>query len=408
MYSILQGLRIIEASSFVAGPFCGQHLLGLGAEVIRIDTIGGGLDAHRWPVDKDGHSLFWEGLNKGKKSVAIDLSVPAGRELVTRLITAPGEDAGLFVTNFPADGFLSHERLATHRADLITARVMGWANGRNAVDYTVNALTGLPYLTGPAELPLEQPVNHVLPAWDLVTGTYVAFALLAAERLRQRTGKGSELRVPLTDIAATTLGSLGMIAEVAAEGPERRRSGNDLFGALGRDFITADGQRIILVAITARQWSGLVRALNLREAVAALEAGAGVSFAEEGARFIHREALFQLVQTAVSAMPHAELVKVLDASGVCFETYRTLDDAIAKEPGFISGNPAFAIQSHPSGRKYPTGGAPATFPSMERRGASSAPRLGEHTEEVLAEVLKLPEHEIARLHDQRVVASPVN
>lgn len=118
MYDILKGLRIVEGASFVAAPSCCLHLLQLGAEVIRFDAIGGGPDFHRWPRAKSGASLYWEGLNKGKKSVALDLTRAEGRELALRLATAPGEDAGIFVTNYPADGFLAHARLAALRPDM--------------------------------------------------------------------------------------------------------------------------------------------------------------------------------------------------------------------------------------------------------------------------------------------------
>ena len=121
-------MRVVEASSFVAAPSCALHLAQLGADVIRIDPIGGGPDYRRWPRLGE-HSLYWEGLQKAKRSIAVNLRAPEGRELAVRLITAPGDQGGLFVTNFPREGFLSHERLAQHRADLITVRVQGWADG---------------------------------------------------------------------------------------------------------------------------------------------------------------------------------------------------------------------------------------------------------------------------------------
>ena len=101
---------MIEGSAFVAAPLGGMTLAQLGADVIRFDPIGGGLDRGRWPVTADGHSLFWAGLNKGKRSIQVDLGSDEGRELVTELITAPGPDAGLFLTNFPARGLLDYER----------------------------------------------------------------------------------------------------------------------------------------------------------------------------------------------------------------------------------------------------------------------------------------------------------
>ena len=136
MYPILHGMRVIECASFIAAPSCALHLQQMGAEVIRIDPIGGGPDAHRWPLSANGSSLYWEGLNKGKLSVAVDFASPEGRALVAKLVCAPGAGGGLFVTNFPAEGFLSHERLRQGRADLITTRIMGWADGTPALLFT--------------------------------------------------------------------------------------------------------------------------------------------------------------------------------------------------------------------------------------------------------------------------------
>ncbi len=101
MYDLLKGLRIVEGAAFIAGPSCGLYLAQMGAEVIRFDAIGGGPDYRRWPVTDAGDSLYWEGLNKGKKSIAIDLGRPEGRELAVALATAPGDNAGLFLTNYP-------------------------------------------------------------------------------------------------------------------------------------------------------------------------------------------------------------------------------------------------------------------------------------------------------------------
>ena len=168
MYPLLSGLRIIEGASFIAAPLCGLTFAQLGAEVIRFDQIGGGLDYRRWPVTAAGVSLYWEGLNKGKKSVALDLSRPQGRELAAAIVTAPGDNAGLFITNYPSGGFLAHERLLAKRADLITLRVTGSSDGSSALDYTINSATGFPWLTGPAGY--DRPINSVLPAWDISCG----------------------------------------------------------------------------------------------------------------------------------------------------------------------------------------------------------------------------------------------
>ena len=146
--SILSGLRIIEGSAFIAAPSAGMTLAQLGADVIRFDMIGGGLDYRRWPVSAQGKSLYWHSLNKGKRSIAVDFRHPEGRELLTRIITASGEDAGLFVTNFPARGWLGYEVLRAYRKDLIFINLTGGRHGGNALDYTVNSKVVLPYLAG--------------------------------------------------------------------------------------------------------------------------------------------------------------------------------------------------------------------------------------------------------------------
>ena len=398
MYDLLKGMTVVEGAAFIAGPSCGLHLAQMGARVIRFDQIGGGPDARRWPLAGNGASHYWDGLNKGKKSIAIDLSRPEGRELAQRIAT--GGD-GLFVTNFPARGFLSWAALQPLRADLLCLRVMGWADGTPAVDYTVNAAIGVPFMTGPAEDP--RPVNHVLPAWDLMAGAYGAFALLAAERDRRLTGQGREVRLALSDLAAASLGNLGAVAETL-EGGDRARTGNDLFGAFGRDFLTLDGQRLMIVAITARQWMGLVEALNLAPAMAALESEVGVSFAQdEGARFVHRGRINPLVEAAVAAATVSELAPRFDGAGVCWSIYRTLAEALAQESRFLSDNPIFAPVQHRGGT-YPTPGAPARLSDTQRSAALPAPVLGHDTDEVLQDILGLDAGEVARLHDQGLVA----
>lgn len=407
MYDILQGLRVVECASFIAAPSCALHMLQMGAQVVRIDPIGGGPDFNRWPLAESGASLYWEGLNKGKRSIAVDFSSPEGRELVSRLICAPGENGGLFVTNFPAEGFLAHEKLRQQRADLITARVMGWADGTPAVDYTVNAAVGVPYMTGPVDTS-GTPVNHVLPAWDLLTGAYAAFALLAAERHRRATGEGQEIRAPLSDIAIAALGNLGQIAEVQSGG-DRPKMGNTLFGAFGRDFRTADGQDVMIVAITGRQWSGLLSVLGLTEAVAGIEKALGVTFAkDEGVRYQHREVLTPLVEAAVAKRNAGELGVAFDKAGVCWGPYRTLRESIARDAKLVSENPLFSAVAHPSGLTYPTPGASTTLAGRARAVPGRAPRLGEHTDQVLSELLGLSSGEIGRLHDAGRVAGIKN
>jgi 2-methylfumaryl-CoA isomerase len=395
MYDLLTGLSVIEASSFVASPTAGLYCAQMGAEVIRVDQIGGGPDFRRWPVTAGNDSLYWENLNRAKKSVALDLSRPEGRELLQALVRATGQ----FITNFPVGGFLSHEVLAAERADLITVRIMGWADGSPALDYTVNNSVGYPLLTGTG----PEPVNHVLPAWDLLSGAYAAFALLAAIHRRTATGAGGEVRVPLSDVAIGTVANLGGVAEVLYGGANRPRLGNAVYGLFGRDFVTADGQRTMIVVVTPRQWANLVAALDLGEAIAAVEAARGVSFAkDDGLRFTHRDALYPLFEAAIASRSHADLAAAFDAGGIVHSPYRTMLDAV-QDAALVADNPIFRQTDNPSGFAYPAAGAFATLPQDPRQPPRPAPRNGEHSEEILADRLSLPSGELARLIDAGIV-----
>jgi 2-methylfumaryl-CoA isomerase len=395
MYHLLHGLSVIEASSFVASPSAGLYLAQMGAEVIRVDQIGGGPDFNRWPKTDGGRSLYWENLNRAKKSVALNLGSPEGRELLQELV----RNTGQFVTNFPVDGFLNDEKLRSLRADLITVRVMGMADGSPALDYTVNAAVGYPDMTGAG----PEPVNHVLPAWDLITGAYAAFAMMAAVHHRTATGEGQEVRIPLSDVAIGTVSNLGGIAEMLYTGANRERLGNSVYGAFGRDFITSDGTRLMLMAITSRQWAGLVKVLDIATDIAAIEAERGLSFDhDEGVRFQHRNLLFPLVEAKVAGWNYAELKVALDAVGGCYGPYQTMHDA-AHDPVLVGDNPMFGRTDNPSGFDYPAAGSMATIPQIERGAPLPAPLLGAHSEEILAERLGLTSAMIGELHAKGIV-----
>jgi 2-methylfumaryl-CoA isomerase len=399
MYDLLRDMRIVELASFIAAPTGTLYLRELGADVVRIDPIGGGPDRRRWPLAPGGDSLYWEGLNKGKRSVAVDLAREEGRELAGALIAA----CGILVTNLPDRGAFAHATLSARRADLISLRVMGWADGRPAVDYTINAATGYPMMTGPDGH--AGPINHVLPAWDLVAGALAAANLLAAERRRFATGRGAEIVLPLSDVAFSTLARLGHVAEVASSGVDRPRLGNDLFGAFGRDFATAEGARVMVVGLTGRQWRALVDVLGIGPPIAALEALTGADFTrDEGDRFVHRAALGTIFAAAIAAMRLDELAPLLDRAGATWSVYRSVREALAQEPALSAANPVFAQVAHPSGLAYLTPGAAASWRGEARGPVPSAPRLGQHTDEILADMLGLPDHAIGRLRDAGLVA----
>ncbi len=400
---ILSGLRVVEAAAFVAAPLGGMTLAQLGADVIRIDTLGGGLDYRRWPVTEDNVSLFWCGLNKSKRSVALDLGRPEGRELAMALICAPGDDGGMFVTNFPPRGWLDYATLCAQRPDLIQLTIQGDRHGGSAVDYTVNSRVGFPFLTGAEDS--AEVVNHVLPAWDLCTGLMAAVGLLAAERHRGRKGVGQHVKLALEDVALAVMGHLGFIAE-AQLGQVRQRHGNELFGAFGRDFICADGQRLMLVGLTLKQWRSLCAATGLAEAVAQLGARLGSDLDQEGERFRARRELAALVAPWLAQRTLAQVAAVFDAHGVCWGRYQTLGQLVNSDPSCSTSNAMFTTIDQPGVGRVLAPGIPLEFSAFARAPAKPAPRLGEDTEQVLNELLGLDAAAFGRLHDKGLVAGP--
>jgi 2-methylfumaryl-CoA isomerase len=402
MNGILAGLRVIESSAFVAVPLAGMTLAQMGAEVIRIDRPGGGLDAARWPVTSDGRSLFWQGLNKGKRSLALDIARPEGAEIAAALIAAPGRDAGLFITNLRSKGALDWPALSARRADLVMVALAGTRRGEPAVDYTVNPALGFPAATGPEGS--AEPVAHVLPAWDCIAGQTVVHTLLAAERWRGRTGEGQLAELSLKDVAAAMVGNLGILGEVEVNGVDRAKSGNALYGAYGQDFTCACGARVMVIGLTARQWSGLVRVMGMEEAVAGLAARLGLDLAAEGNRWRARHAISALFAPWFAARPLSEIAPAFDRAGLTWSVFRSFAEAVRSDPDLSPDNPVFARVEQPGIGMMTMPASPVAFSRSGRLAPVPAPRLGEHSEEILAGVLGLGSGEIAALVDAGIVA----
>ncbi len=402
MKAVLTGMRVIESAAFVAVPLAGMTLAQMGADVIRVDRLQGGLDAARWPVTPTGASLFWAGLNKGKRSIAVDMARPEGAELIANLITAPGPDAGMFLTNLRGKGPLDYPALVAARPDLIMVSLLGTRRGEPAVDYTVNPSLGFPAATGPAGS--TDPIAHVLPAWDCITGQMVVNTLLAAERHRLRFGQGQLAELSLKDVAAAMLGHLGIIGEVCINGVDRPKSGNALYGAYGQDFVTACGSRVMVIGLTDRQWNGLVKTLGLQDAIAALSARLGLDLGAEGNRYAARDAITALFAPWFAARDLTDIAPLLNTAKLTWAPFRSFAGAVRMDPDLSPDNPMFADLMQPGIGRYPVPGSPVTSTQFDRYPAQPAPALGQHTESVLADVLGLGSGQIGVLMDQKIVA----
>jgi 2-methylfumaryl-CoA isomerase len=331
-----------------------------------VEQLGGGIDSRRWPVHQ-GRSLYRQGLDQGKRSVAINLRSERGQELVTRLICDRG---GILVTNLGGQGWLAHDRLSEFRPDLITLLISGTPDRRAAVDYTVNAGMGFPYITGPEVS--TGPVNHVLPAWDIITGALAATSILAAERQRRLSGRGALIELALSDIALGVARHLGLLAEAELIDTPRERSGNYIYGTYGRDFRTRDGRDVMVCALTPRQWRVLCEATGIAEQISVLERTRGVDLREEGSRFWCRQEISALIEPWVAAHTLREVEEAFEMNGVLWSPYRTFKEVVAEDQA------AAHFESTPS-------------------------RIGAHTEAVLMDELGAGPSEISKLRSEGVI-----
>ena len=401
MSEILNGMRVVESSAFVAVPLAGMTLAQMGADVIRFDRIEGGLDSKRWPVSETGKSHFWAGMNKGKRSIAVNMRSEEGKELITRIITAPGKDAGFFISNLRVRGWMDHETLSKYREDLIMVTLSGDRSGNPAVDYTVNPALGIPHITGPEDH--EDPVASALPAWDLIAGNMVVSALLAAERRRFRSGLGDDVELSLKDVAAATIGHLGMLGDAATSSIQRGKSGNDLYGAYGHDFVCADGTRIMLIGLTDRQWKLIVKATDSGAQFSKLADETGLSLNEEANRWILRKRISSILEPWFSKRKLSDFAKEFDSLGLTWSVFRSLKEALKYDSDLSDNNPMFTVLEQPGLGKFPVPASPVFFGHAGQNKADRAPHLGEHTEEILSEVLRASDTEIAQLFDKGIV-----
>jgi 2-methylfumaryl-CoA isomerase len=392
----LAGITIVEVSAFVAAPLAGMTLAQLGADVIRIDPLGGNIDHSRWPVTADGNSIYWASLNKGKKSVTLDLKSEEGQAIATEIIAT----AGTLITNLPARGWLSYDNLSKHRPDLVMLRLTGTHDGSPAVDYTVNASSGFPAVTGFD----EKQINHALPAWDIAAGLYISTGVLGAELERRQSGQGQEIKIALSDVMLATVGNLGYLAEIQVNGSTRGPLGNALYGAYGQSFHTSDDREVMVVAISNRQWHSLGAATGLSEKLAMIGPLLDVDLNSEGGRFEAREAIDAVLRPWFAKRTAKEVSKLLGDAGVLQGVFRTFEQLVNEDPRCTTANPLFTEIEQPGVGRVLAPRIPLAFCGSPVADAAAAPVLGESTDAVIADKLGLSPEQIANLRSKGVLA----
>lgn len=396
----LSGIRVLDLSRVLAGPWSGQMLGDLGAEVIKIEQPGQGDDTRKWGppflADGSGDSAYYLCANRNKRSVAIDLSRPEGQELVRELVA----QSDIVLENFRVGGLakygLDYASVKAVKPDVIYCSITGFGQtgpdkDKGGYDFLIQGMSGLMSVTGD---PDGHPLKVGIPVSDLTTGLYATIAILAALQHRNRTGEGQHIDLALLDAQMALLANQG--SNWLNGGAEPRRMGNQHPTIVPyQDFACADGDIIIALG-NDRQFRDLVQVLGLPDLAD------DPRFATSASRSSHRDAMFSLINPVIAAWKSEELLIALEAAKLPCGKINTIPDALTQPQ--TKARELVQEIAREDGTPVRFVGFPAKFSSSPATYRLAPPRSGQDTRKILCQGLGLTESEVDTLVATGVVA----
>ncbi|MEU4236898.1 CoA transferase [Actinoplanes sp. NPDC026619] len=380
----LDGVRVLDLTTFLSGPFCTQILADLGADVIKLEPPDGDASRHIPPYFVDGDSAYYLAHNRGKRSIVADLKTPAGLRVARDLADRSDVVVENFRPGVAARLGLDPVALRAARPRLIWASISGFGQespwrDQPAYDIVVQALSGVMSLTG---VPGDPAMRLGVPAGDLVAGMYAAMAVLAALSARERTGEGRTADISMLDGQLSLLSYQAVYAAVGGITPQPQGSRHDSIPTY-RSFTARDGREFVVAANTERMWRELCAVLGVPGLTA------DPRFADARSRLRHQDELAPLLEGAVRTGDAADWVTALVARSVPAALIKTVPEALADAAA--AGRDMVVPVTSPSGRVVPTLATPIRFAGTPPTAASYPPALGQHTAAILAELGHSPE-----------------
>lgn len=417
---LLSGVRVLDLGRILAGPYCTMLLADMGADVIKVERPGAGDDTRSWgPPFLQGESAYFLGINRNKRSVAVDMKQAAGLDAVLRLAAS----ADVLVENFVPGRLeklgLTYERVAALNPRLVWCSITGFGPTgpyaqRAAYDVPVAALGGMLSITGHPDGP---PAKPGVALTDVLTGTHAHGAILGKRRAarlarpprgahtttpraaallaRSNTGRGQRIDTSLLECQIASLINIGMNVLLDPRGPDApppKRWGSAHASVVPYQvFAAAGGDELVIAANSDTQWLALCDALGGEEGA---RLRADERFLTNAGRVAHRDEVIQGVADAVAHRPRSELLQTLSAAGLAVTPVNTvreaLDDPQVRHRGMVT-----SLQGHAAlgGAELPCLGFPVKYGAVpdEQRPRQAPPLLGQHTHEVLAAAGMEPE-----------------
>ncbi len=399
----LQGIRVLDISRALAGPFCTMMLGDLGADVIKVERPGRGDESRSWgppfvglPNESyPGESTYYLAANRSKRSLTVNLKSPEGQEIIKRLAAVSDVLVENYLTGSLDKMGLGYEQLHELNPRLVYCSISGYGRsgpyaGKGGYDFIIQAEGGIMGITGPVEGP---PFRVGVSIIDLTTGMFASTAILAALRARDLTGEGQLLDLSLLDSSAAILANVA--SNYLIGGVEPRRMGNAHFNIAPYEVFRARDRWLTLGALNQRQWENLCTVVDRQEIID------DPLFASNQDRVENRASLAEILNGAFAAREAREWIEELQQVGIPSGVINTIAD-VFNHPQAQERELKIELE-HPTAGVLSFPGYPYKFSETPAQARRPPPLLGEHTAEVLSELLEYSPEEVQELHERGVI-----
>jgi len=391
----LSGIRVLDFSRVLAGPYCTMMLAELGADVIKVEEPSTGDEARLWPPFIEGESGYFFSVNRSKRSVAIDLKKEDGRRIARELATRSDVVVENFAPGVAARLGIDYGTLSAVRPDLIYCSISGFGQtgpyrDRKAYDPILQAMSGLMSVTGSRN---GEPVKCGAAVTDVVSAVFAAFAISTSLYRRERTGLGQYIDMGMLDCSVAMLTFQAAIYLCTGEVPGLFGSENPT-RVPSANYRTADG-RYLHVVVNDRQWPVFCEVLGMPELAV------DPDFADNRARVANRERVNGVIARRIATRTAEEWLAVFDREGIPAGPVNSIDRAL-EDPQILAREMVKTFE-HPVAGSVRAVDMPFRFSRDGTRIRSAPPLLGQHTDEVLEGVLGYSHEEVERLRSEGVV-----